>query len=633
MKKKYFPKSDNSPIILLFFKYFAILYAILDYILIRSNIFLGTIIIFAFVYLGLIKRAKENIIQFHIKELSIIFNYLKHLISELTLKNFFNLAKNYKYEIIIIAGYVLVMLSVIQWGLSNNSNPFPYFMDELHYLQVLGNVVKSGTSNFPTHENGPMLFFVNSVLFLSPLYLLHIINPFAIIHAISSIEMQRTIYISLRLETLIFGVLTALLIIKISKILKINSFLTTAFLIINPVWLSWSNYFKYEIELIFWMVLFIFFMLRYMKRTTKETYLLAGIASALAVSTKITGVTLLLIYIFSFFYLTNNPFKKLKTLGVGLFFYISTFVLFGIPDIIFGHRSMLPYLYANTILAPQQSKNYLIGYSHVLFNLLLLLPAIFGHFLYWLAVISVGYLVIKILFTTFHQKTFSNQKVPIFLLLLLILFAFSLSPLWFISANRALVLLPFMVLIVGLSIQDIFGYVTKSWKLIFTIVIILGLIIQILESYGWIALKYSQHSQQVSSVWIKKNIPKKTTIGIMNVPIYQGLPDVVIKEFYEKLYGINKKYLYNYKIIDVNSSHLPKVIVLSNAKFEYLYIPTSPKKSLLIRMYKEGYHEIAGFSPTDSIYKMFVSNDIVFTQLGLLAYPLRISIFTKNKLL
>lgn len=520
------------------------------------------------------------------------------------------------------------MVSLSPWGLPNNNHPFPYFMDESHQLQAVRTVIKYGTSNYPQQENGPMFHYIVSAALVSPLVAFGAIDPFAIKSAISSNDIQRAIYIAFRMVILLFGVLSLLTMIRISKILKINSALVLLLVVLTPVWLSISNYFKYDIPFVFWTLLSFYLMLLYSQKNSSKIFLLAGATSALALATKITAVPLLVIYILSFFYFTKKPLKSIQTFFYGLVVYVITFIFLGIPDIIFGGRSMSEYLYYNIFLNPQNDKLFLFGVNRTQYLFGQLFPTIFGHFFFYFSVISVGYLVFKLI-NLFVNHKLRNEKVSVFLLLTILLFSVSFIPLWIIGANRALIILPFLVLSTGIFTKDIYSNLSRVGKIIFVLILIFGFTLQSFETYSWVVLKFYSPPQVVSSSWIYKNLPKNTLIGIENVPVYQMLPDIVVKEYYETQYNIKKKYNFKYKIIDEKSEKLPPVIILSNSQFEYKYKKTSPKKSLLLRMYKENYHEIASFSPNPNFYKLF-TNDINFVMTGMQAVPLKISVFIKK---
>ncbi len=605
-------------------KYLLITYLLSVGFLLRSSFYLGVeavLLVSLIVLFFVSKKIKSSLIKTIYSDTASV----TELINSFRRFPFYKVVRNNKWEIIICIVYVLIMFSVIRWGLPNSSHPFPYYMDESHQLMAVKTVVKEGTSNFPHQENGPMFNYVISGLLVSPIFLLQVVDPFSIDSAISSLDAQAKVYMAFRFVSILFGIGTIVSLILISKQLKIKPLITIMLFIFTPVWLSVSNYFKYDIAFIFWTVFSLHLLLRYAETKSRISYLLAGIACALALSTKITALPLFALYIFSFFLFTERSFYKFKTLFMGVATYLFVFLFFGIPDIIFGGRSMSEYLYYNIVLNPINDKNIILGQDRAVFLLANNLPVIYGHLLFYIFIVSFIVLIIKLVLKI-KNKTINTEKETILILVGFLLFSVSFIPLWIIAANRGLILLPFMAIVISIVFND---FISKNWLKVFaTILIVVVIISQVFESYAWVSLKYEKNAQLTSSNWIESNIKEGTEIGIENIPIYQLLPDVIVREFYENVYGIKKEYKYKYEVIDVNSKVLPEVIILSNSEFDSKYRIKSSKKDLVKRIKNEGYKEIEVFHPGSSIYKKY-ANDITFSTVGLIAYPHTISVFEK----
>ncbi len=627
MKKVNSLKHKNIDLIIL--KYVFLLYTIFLALLLRSDAFkIIAILIYLSFFLITFKirgGIKKGFLSIY-TEVKIIVTRTISTLNKVKTALDMRFFRRYKSEIIIILFYILTMLSVVKWGLPSSSHPFPYFMDESHSLQAVKTVVKNGTSNLPHQEVGPMLNYILSAVLVSPLFVLKIVNPSEITTAISALVVQAQLYTALRIITFMFGVGALISLIPISKILKLKSTFSVGLFATAPVFLLISNYFKYDVALLFWITLSLLLYFNYKVKPTLNNFIFASIVSGFAVSTKLTGAPLLILLFYTFFFFTPSRKKKISHLIIGIAAYVITFVLCGVPDIIFGGRSMVEYIYYNTISLPQNDKNILFGVNHFYYLFFQLLPQIFGHAFFAIFIASLFYVCIKIARKLLNGKV-SDEKATILILLGFILFSASLSPLWVIAANRALVLLPFMVLITGIALSDILKI--KKIMIFVTVLLIFVLCLQTIESFAWISLKYAEPSQSTASSWIKNNISKNTVIGIENIPIYQMLPDIIIKEFYEDVYLVKTPHMYNYKVIEAKTPKLPPVIVLSNAQFDYQYRKSSPKKDLYKRMMREGYREVKGFSPNSEYYKYF-SNNPNFVTIGLIAYPLRISVFAKQ---
>lgn len=531
-----------------------------------------------------------------------------------------HILQNWKLVSIFLV-YIITTLSVITWGIPNDNHPFLYHMDEWHQLQSVRHVFKDGTPNLPGAANGTIFHFFYTGLYLIPFVLLNIVNPFSIKSAIDNISTQHNLFIILRLETLILGILTLFILHKISKILKLNNYITIFLFIFNPLWLMLSNYFKYDIALIFWIVLALYFMLKYYKEPNLTNYLLSGFVSALALSVKVSGLPILLVYVLSYFLFTRNMIKRLKWLFFGILTFLTTLMIFGIPDIVFGGYNMNQYIFENLVSIPNISNEVNIGYSYLSYVFFYHFPTIFGHPFYLLFTLS---------FIFFVKSIKTNLRLNLFLLVSFLVFFLSLIPLkLFIVGNRALALLPFMVLITSIWLKK---YLVKNVNLKNAIVLLFIFLVftfQIIESYSWVLLKLSVAPQQDSSQWVLKNIPAGATIGLESIPLYQAEPDIVLKEFYEKQYYPNAKIKYSYKIIDYKTEELPRYIVISNIDLSLVIDKDSLKKKLIERITEENYKLIYKSVPKLNFYKYF-GNDFNYMYSGLIGYPVDISIFEKK---
>jgi glycosyltransferase involved in cell wall biosynthesis len=533
---------------------------------------------------------------------------------------------------ILLLIYILTMLLVIASGIPSQTHPFNYQMDEWHQFQSVRTVLKYGTPNLSGSANGTMFNFFISGVMLVPFYLLRIINPFAIKSAVDSLFEQEKLFILLRLFTLFFGTLTLIYIAKIAKILKIKSSLAVFMFIFTPAWLVLSNFFKYDIALTFWITLSLYYLIKYSFVPDRKNFLLASFTSGMAFAVKVSAIPILPVLVLAFFLFSSNFKKNYRDLLLGILTFIFFSVLFGIPDIVFGGRNMNDYLFGNIVSGPSALiQNYKLGYSLLNLTLFHKLPEIFGHFLYPLTIISVIWILISSVFDL-RRKSLSSFKFKVFLILSFMLFCLSLVPLRItISANRAVVLLPFIVILNTVFIKEFFS-LFKNRKIfigILSIIFVILFSVQIFESYLWVRLKISNLPEQTSSAWILRNIPMQSGIGLENIPIYQFEPDFVLKEFYDKQYHPNINTTYNYQIIDSSTKVLPKYIILSNVSYEQKYLKKSPKNDLVKRIINDNYAKVAYF-PLEVPYYSYFDNYFSYPFVGVLVYPDGISIYEKK---
>jgi hypothetical protein len=298
------------------------------------------------------------------------------------------IAKN-KLLSAILGVYAVLMLSNINWGIPNALHPFNYQMDEWHQLQSVRSTFKDFSANVPGAAHGTMFYFILSGLFLVPFFLFGAINPFILKSSVDLLPMQQRLFEILRLDTLIFGLLSIFFIAKIARdYLKTSPILTAILFTISPLWLAMSNYFKYDIALTFWIILSILFLLKYGSKPTLKNYLFAGIFCSIAIATKISALPLLIIYIFSFFLFCKDSKRNFRDLFLGLLTFILVFIPLGIPDLILGRGDYGEFLYSNLVAGPSGYSNLLTGFNIWWQYLVLkIFPIDFGHLFFAIYII------------------------------------------------------------------------------------------------------------------------------------------------------------------------------------------------------------------------------------------------------
>ncbi len=470
----------------------------------------------------------------------------------------------------VILVYVGLILSLLNWGLPSEKRIFTYQMDEWHQLKAVQSVWSGGSNNVAGAAHGPMLNFLISGVYLAVFILIGWIKPELITSAVTGLMMQRRMFQVLRISTLMWGIgaiMAAYFILK--KYLKVKQPIWGILLLVfSPVWLISSNYFKYDIALVFWISLALFLMLRYAQQPSKINYVKTGIVTGLAVATKISALPLGLLYVATYFIFSKNWRRDWRGLYWGLSVGFLSFVFLGIPDGLLNRvdwGSYKEFFESNLISHPQQTVNQALVLPWWLHLLLVTLPKNLG---YGLSILFVGVIA---------RLKKGGDKYGWWLLMGWLIFCFSLWPLKLTAGgNRSLVLLPFMVLLVGYGMERVKNRLVKG--------LMVGLIISQIVS-GLIALrpKWQKDPRQKASAWMETNIPKGTIIGLENVPIYQKIPDILLKDFYEQEYGVVEG-RYEYERVTAKVENLPEVVVVTN------------KNDLVNRLGQEGYKEEVSFT-------------------------------------
>jgi len=526
--------------------------------------------------------------------------------------------------------YSLLMLSIINWGIPNQNHPFAYNMDEWHQLQAVRTTIKNFSPNVSGSSHGTMFHFILTGVYLTPFFVFGAMNPFILNSPVDLLDIQQKLFVILRLNTLIFGILSIFFIAKIAKeYLRINQNITVILFVVTPLWLSLSNYFKYDIALVFWIISSLFYLFKFSSKPSLRNYLIAGVFCSLAVATKISALPILLIYSISYFWFMKKNKWKLNESFWGIILFFGIFLLLGVPDLILGKGDWREFLYSNLVSGSSGYSNILTGFNAWWqYILLKIMPIDFGYGFIIIYVIGISYWLAFFL-KSLIKKKFTMFKNEFFLLFCFLVFTASLVPLKLgANGNRLLVLLPFFALLSGVFLQRLKKSL-NNLKIVIWIIFILIFVIQFYQSAIMIYIKWLPDVRVLSSKWMKENLAKGTLIGVENIPIYQLLPDVVIKEFYSIDRKFNHSASFSYKVIDASSRSIPSIVVVTGKELDLYYFKKSQKKQLVERLMREGYREKIEFKPFQALY-LFSENELNYSVSGLAPIS-TISVFEKVK--
>ncbi len=564
-------------------------------------------------------------------DLAVLLGTFKAFLVNVKLNLLINRLVKQRMLLIIIFTYIGICLVQINWGIPGDSHPFNYFMDEWHQSQSVRNLFKFGSPNIEGSANGSIFQFFLTGIFLIPFMVTKIVNPFLIKSSVLNVDIQQTLFIVLRTNTILFGVLSITVFYYLSKkFLKINPSISTLFFTFNPMWLMLSGYFKYDIALMFWTLLAILFMFKYLKEFKYYNFYFACFLSALALSIKLSPFALIpilgLVFIFD-----KDWKKRLFILVKGGLIYVSTFLLFGVIDILLGKGSLNEYLSSTLSRTPDfNAANFQISNKIWPYLLLDLFPTLFSHAFYIVGILGAAILICILLWNLFFSRNkfkyiFDNRILVIFIAVF-ILFVCSLIPLKLDATNnRVLILIPFLAYFVSYFIKFLSNKFNNFLIFIFTIFII---ILQLIESFSWLPVKLFNDPRQLSTIWINKNIPVNSTIGIQNIPIYQGLPDQVVKEFYYSQYRVENNNKFKYKIILATDNTYPQYVILTNVGVETKYKHNSETKDIYKNLQENKYKLLKKFSPNFK-YLFLFTNDLNYYMAAIVQSPLEISIYKK----
>jgi len=517
-------------------------------------------------------------------------------ISKIILNGLASFVRQEKIVSLSVLIFTILTLSVISWGLPNTSHPFTYHMDEWHQLQSVRAIAANWSPIVEGAAHGPMFFFIISGIYIGILYLLGLVNPFIVESSVGRMDIQNLLFIYLRTSTLLFslGAIT-LLIIILKKYFNVRYlYIPLILFMFSPNWIALSNYFKYDIAIVFWILLSIFALLKYTHNPVLRNYLLASIPVGMVAATKLSGLPMFAVYLFSYIFFTPQLKEKISFVVKGTLLYIFTFLLIGVPNIFLGKADYRELLRSVVLDTPMQTFNFKLGMPYYLYLFTNQVSTLFGFSLTIVFILSILYFIFKIRKISFSKLT-RIYKYELFFLFSAVIFSASLYPLKLFIYNRALVVLPFIIIFIGLMLTRFMkvGDIKKNFVIIF---INFLLVIHIIQGVSWIFVKFDD-PRQSSSAWILENIEEGSTIGIETPPIYQFLPDIVLKEYYTLQEDPNFRNKYNYEIVSGSLKELPRYIIVTNKDIDQRFLYSSPKKDLLSRMNSDNYSELMVFEP------------------------------------
>lgn len=579
------------------------------------------------------KKKNSYFKKFHFRSPGFYLSFLLHLL------------KNNKAIVFVAIFYLVISFLQLNWGLPSNAHPFSYHMDEWAQAHSLRTTFKNGTPHIQGGGNGTVFFYVQSGIMLVPFLLFGFTNPFAIKSSLDFYTIQHSLFVALRLQSFLYAALSILLIAYLAvKYFKTNKFIAAFFIAVNPLFFTLTQFYRYDTPVIFWILLSIYFSLRYMNGPTKKNFYISVVVACLACTIKVSALPLLVTSISSYFLVTPDWKKNLKTPVLGVLLYIIVFFVTGIPDFLISYKQFLNWFsYSAFTVAIASNKDTQLGMPYWLFFLLYSYPASFGYVAYVLFVGSSAVWTVllirsttilkgwKYFLETLYAKSSKSTFIrnQIFLFFACAMFVLSLVPLTLgAHGNRLFVLLPFMGLIISIVLQRFYALLKKNQKVIFIVVLTIGMLYQTANSLAWVSTKLLPDPRQTSSSWISQHIPRGSQIGLENIPIFEYIPDVLLKDFYTQQYFPKQKGIYTYQVIDNKSVKIPEYVIITNYDVTQKYIILSDKANLVNRLLTSGYHPIATFRPDLQYFKLFSAPDLFYLS-SILPTPDSITVYKK----
>lgn len=450
-----------------------------------------------------------------------------------------------------ITVFLILEVSLVNWGTPASGRLFAYFMDEWHGVQALRALVTRGTINVDGAALGTPGYYALSTAYLGPFVAAKVIDPWAVKNPVVAPFEQQKLWWILRASAWLWAVAG---IVLLRKITNNPAVWLVAF---SPVWLAYSSVFKYDIPVAVAILFFIWRILAYAKNPTSGNWFWAVVTTGLVATLKFSLIPLFPWLAVS--WLIFTPRKIYKHLFLGIFLSVVIFFFLGLPDLwLPGHlefwQSWLKIVFAE---GGQQAP--ILIWTKIY-------PELFGWPLYLPGLIGL----------------FLLKKDKIFWLSGFGLFSASLLSIGIGGvAGRATVLLPFLAI----------GSATFLAKIKSKLIICFLVIGQLFIGLEWWKTQTGVDTRLAASNWIQANIPARSTISVPNIPIYQKLPDVLVNDFYGPQYQQPSIYIVQ---VDTTSEYL--VNPASTSGYHQIAEFISPQN---------GYDPIGGLSwqPTLKIFK------------------------------
>ncbi len=521
---------------------------------------------------------------------------------------------------LLISIYVSLGMVSLTWGSPNISHPFPYHMDEWHQLQSLRSLYENGSNNVDGAAYGTFLNYILAGFYVAFFTLLGIINPQAISSSVDNLSSQTLIFGILRMSVLLYGIGALTIFSYIcKKYFSVDNRIGVFLFISVPVFLIISNYFKYDITLIFFILLAFLFTLRFGEKPNMESYILMCISCTASFSIKMSSIALLpLPFIALALYISDNK-ERIRYVLIGLGVIAATTVTVGMPDIFSKITEYKLLLSSNTDSIYKFNELYKLKEPFALYAVLRMFPTLFGYGLFILSIVSIPAVLILSI------KNSKLRKKIVILVAILVLFAITLLQLkWHMGGNRSLVLVPFLIISSLLFLKHFVK--NKSIYLLLTVFLV---VMQTVQIIGFLQIKFDKPIQERASTVINSKIGRGSTIGLENIPIYQLLPDLIVKEFYFNQYKMGDKNKYKYKIITENDESFPRYVILSNAYIAQNHFNFSSKENIAKKLHNLGYGKFFEVKTNLHIFSLFGDEfDYYFS--GLLAMPYDITVYEKK---
>jgi len=406
-----------------------------------------------------------------------------------------------------------------------------------------------------------------------------------------------------------FSTIALILVFFLSKKLfnKKIAFLATFFTALCPSLIQTAHFSVTESMLVFWVLLIILFSFKITKKSSFKNYSFLGIICGMAIATKTSALSFLIIPFFThlLFYL-----KNIKAYLKGFLTLVITFLTFSFfsPYVFLSKDKFLESMhYEGGIVLGKLKVVYVLQFKKTL-------PYLFQlkNFLWQMGPVAfLGILgIITLLIFAFKKK---DKRIFVFLSFPIAYFLY--VGFWYTKFIRYMVpLLPFLAISLSFLLYQV--YLKK--KIIGRILITLSLLTSFLWTLAFFSIYLKEPTRITASKWVYKNI--KEDSKILNEHWDDGLPLDLKEGKHPSLYKIEQLTIYEADNLEKLKYYAEKLsqgdyIILNSRRLygtlmflEEKYPLTSKYYHLLFEE-KLGYNKVAEFSVYPSLFGFEIKDD------------------------
>jgi len=393
-----------------------------------------------------------------------------------------------------------------------------------------------------------------------------------------------------------------------------------------------AHYGVTESMLVFWLMIILFLSLKLLEQPTLKEYLRLGLIFGLAVATKVSALSFLIIPILAHFFVSFKERKQFKYLNYQLRLLFSivisflTFIFFS-PYVFLSWKSFRESMdYESGVAIGKLKVVYVLQFEKTL-------PYFFQlKNLIWQAgpVAILGF--IAFLFLIFLSIKKRDKHLLIFLSFPIFYFAYIGS--WYTKFIRYMVpLIPFIILSTAWFLVEI----QKKWHLLGRTILTLALFSSLLWSIAFFSIYTKESTRITASRWIYQNIPKESKI--LGEHWDDGLP-IDYSDTHPNWYQIKQLTIYepdNFQKINYYAQELSQAdYIIINSRRLYGTLMNLPEKYPITSRYYEllfssqfGYQKIAEFSSYPTIFGKTINDDSTEETFQVYDHP-KVLIFKNN---